>query len=113
MVAADDVTRPEDLAYSLKLVKGTLPFDSASQPVRATSGVKAGEMSSWFGDDGEAFDAVVAVAMVDSAGNVSDSVEVHASGDAVGCGCALPAGRPGSGAAAFALGALFLVRRST
>jgi hypothetical protein len=110
--AADDVSRPEDLAYSLVLVKGTLPFEIPVQPVRVTLGRRAGEMSSWFSDDGEAFDAVVAVAMVDDAGNVSEPVEVHASGDAVGCGCALPAGRPGTAAAALAVGALLLVRRS-
>jgi hypothetical protein len=108
----DDITRSEDLAYSLKLVKGTLPFELPSQPVRASSGRSAGEMSSWFSDDGEAFDAVIAVAMVDEAGNVSEPVEVQASGDAVGCGCALPAGRPGTAAAALAVGALLLVRRS-
>lgn len=110
--AADDVTPPEGLAYSLRLVKGKLPFALPDQPVRATSGRSAGEMSSWFSDDGEAFDAVVAVAMVDEAGNVSEPLEVHASGDAVGCGCALSAGSPGTAAAALAVGALLFVRRS-
>ena len=108
----DDVTRPEDLAYSFKLVRGTLPFKLPVKPVRATSGRRAGELSSWFSDDGEAFDAVVAVAMVDSAGNASEPVEVHASGDAVGCGCAMATGRPGAAVAGLALGALLLVRRS-
>ena len=110
--AEDDVSRPEDLAYLLKLVEGTLPFELPAEPVRATFDRRAGEMSSWFSDDGEAFDAVVTVAMVDEAGNVSEPVAVEASGDAVGCGCALPAGRPGTAAAAFAAAALLLVRRA-
>jgi MYXO-CTERM domain-containing protein len=51
------------------------------------------------------------VAMVDGAGNVSEPVAVHASGDAVGCGCAVPPGRPGTAAAGLAVGALLWVRR--
>jgi hypothetical protein len=108
----DDVSRPEDLAYLLELVEGTLPFELPAEPVRAKFDRRAGEMSSWFVDDGEAFDAVVAVKMVDEAGNVSEPVAVHASGGAVGCGCAMPAGRPGNAAAAFAVATLLLLRRA-
>jgi hypothetical protein len=108
----DDVSRPEDLAYLLELVEGTLPFELPGEPVRAKFDRRAGEMSSWFVDDGEAFDAVVAVTMVDEAGNVSEPVAVNASGDAVGCGCALPAGRPGTAAATFAAATLLFLRRA-
>jgi hypothetical protein len=110
--AEDDVTRPKDLAYSLKLVKGTLPFVLPDQPVLATFSRSAGKLSSWFSDDGKAFDATIAVAMVDSAGNFSEPVEVHASGDAVGCGCAWRAGHPSAGAAWLVVGALLFTRRS-
>lgn len=109
--AADDITRPEDLAYSLKLVKGSLPFAIPDQPVRARSGRRAGSLSSWFSDNGEEFEAVVEVAMVDDAGNLSEPIEVHASGDAVGCGCTVPSGYRGSAAPGLAMAAVLLVRR--
>jgi hypothetical protein len=110
--AADDVTSRDDLAYSLKLVKGTLPFAIPDQPIRDTFRPSAGKLSSWFSDSGDAFDGTIAVAMVDGAGNFSEPVEVHASGDAVGCGCALRAGDPNAAAAGLLVVGLLLGRRS-
>jgi len=109
--AADDITAPEDLAYSLKLVKGSLPFAIPDQPVRVTFGRRPGRLSSWFSDSGKEFDAVVEVAMMDEAGNLSEPVEVHASGDAVGCGCTVPSAHRGNVASGLAVAALLLVRR--
>jgi len=110
--STDDVTRPEKLAYSFKLVKGTLPFELPDEPVRAQPVGSPGELSSWFTDKGGAFDAVVAVSTVDEAGNVSEPVEVHASGGSVNSGCGVAIRHPSGAAVIFALGALFFVRRS-
>lgn len=111
--AQDDVTLSKDLAYSLTLLKGRLPFSLPDKPIRPTPGLPDGELSGLFSDDGSAFDATVSVAVVDDAGNFSEPVEVHASGDEVGgCGCAFHAHQRSTMAAGLMLGAVLFARRS-
>jgi hypothetical protein len=110
--ASDDQTPSVDLAVQLELVKGNLPF---SLPERAVleepSFRREGEVSLSFGDDGSAYDAVIAVRVMDWSGNLSEPIEVHVSDEDVG-GCAFNR-RPARGSAgvALAMTIALLVRR--
>lgn len=110
--ASDDQTPSADLAVQLELVKGNLPFSLPEGAVIDEPRFRReGEVSVSFGDDGSAYDAIVAVRVMDSSGNLSEAIEVHVSGDDVG-GCAFsrrPAG--GSAGVALAMTLALLARR--
>ena len=60
----------------------------------------AGTLSTWFVDEGEAFEGTLEVRVVDRAGNLSEPKQVSASGDEVGCTCSI-AGAPSRNYSAF------------
>lgn len=95
--ASDDRTSNNDLGFSLSVVEGSVPF---YMPKTSVQGTGEGELTSWFGDNGDAFSGTLEVKVVDRAGNESDPVRVRATSDAVGCGCST-VGTPASSAGWF------------
>ncbi len=110
--ASDDRTPTADLAVALELVKGNLPFSLPEGAVLEDAFARQDdELNFSFGDAGNAYDATVAVRVMDASGNLSEPFEVHVSGEDVS-GCAFSR-RParGSAAAAVAMALALLVRR--
>jgi MYXO-CTERM domain-containing protein len=109
--ASDDQTARTDLGFALRLVDGTLPFTLPEQKIQSFR-QPSEDFSSWFSDNGEEFAGTIEVRIVDRAGNLSEPVNVRATGDAVGCGCSMAgATRPGAAGWLGAFVLLSLVRR--
>jgi hypothetical protein len=109
--ASDDRTAEDDLGFSLSLVDGRLPFELPDTFVRSSI-ESGGDLTSWFVDDGNEFEATIEVKMVDRAGNLSEPIAVRASEDAVGCGCSMIGdGRPGAAGWVVSVLVLSFVRR--
>jgi MYXO-CTERM domain-containing protein len=109
--ASDDRTPATDLGFALSLVDGTLPFTLPAEPVQSFR-QPSEDFSTWFSDDGEEFAGTIEVRVVDRAGNMSEPVNVRATGEAVGCGCSMVGmKRPGAAGWLGAFLILSFVRR--
>lgn len=92
--ASDDETEAGGLGYEVTLLRGTLPFALLQGPVIAEGSVREpGKLVVTRDDTGDAYDATVAIRVLDRAGNRSDPIEVHVSDGAVAGGCAIGPGR--------------------